>query len=167
MEQANLTRMALLAKRAQISLAVQGRDLLREKCAALCQEFFQTASAVVPESGGLEEPARVLDHVQAMITGGSGGLPPARPDGTDAGSRGKLIACAARLQRLEKEIRRTTRRLNALENSVIPRLQGECLCIETALQEQECQELLRLRHLKQAVEEENDQGEGIAAKPSA
>jgi V/A-type H+-transporting ATPase subunit D len=152
MEQANLTRMALLAKRAQISLAVQGRDLLREKCDALCQEFFQIAGAVVPGNGDLLEPARVLDYIQAAIATGSGDMSAARPGVAAAGLRDRLVACAAHLQCLEKEIRRTTRRLNALENLLIPRLQKECLCIEAALQEQERQELLRLRRLKQAIE---------------
>jgi vacuolar-type H+-ATPase subunit D/Vma8 len=149
MEQANLTRMMLLAKRAQISLALQGRDLLREKCDALSQKFFQVASTVLPDNGDLEEPAHVLDYIQSMITDSSGDLSAATPDGADAGARGELIACAACLQRLEKEIRRTNRQLTALEDSVIPRLQKECLCIETALQEQERQELLRLHSLKQ------------------
>jgi vacuolar-type H+-ATPase subunit D/Vma8 len=153
MEQANLSRVTLLAKRAQISLAVQGRDLLQEKRDALCREFFQIASAFVPDNGGLEEPARVLDCIHNMIKESSSGLLTGAPGGPDAELQARLIASAECLQLLEREIRRTTRRLNALENSVIPRLEKECFCIETALQEQERQELLRLRRLRQAIEE--------------
>jgi V/A-type H+-transporting ATPase subunit D len=57
MEQVNPTRMELLAKRAQIDLAQQGRDLLKEKRNALWKEMMRTADVVVRESGEVEQVA--------------------------------------------------------------------------------------------------------------
>jgi V/A-type H+-transporting ATPase subunit D len=57
MEQINPTRMELLAKRAQITLAQQGRDLLKEKRNALWKELMKTADVVLRESAELESVA--------------------------------------------------------------------------------------------------------------
>ena len=46
MEQVKPTRMELMKKKAQIKLAEQGRDLLREKMDALIQEFFNIMESV-------------------------------------------------------------------------------------------------------------------------
>lgn len=48
------TRMALLATRLQISLARQGRDLLKEKRNALMKVLMQVADTVLQESDALE-----------------------------------------------------------------------------------------------------------------
>lgn len=57
MEQVNPTRMELLAKRAQIALAQQGRDLLKEKRNALWKELMKTADVVMRGSNELEQVA--------------------------------------------------------------------------------------------------------------
>jgi V/A-type H+-transporting ATPase subunit D len=70
MDQVNPTRMELLAKRAQIALAQQGRDLLKEKRNALWQELLKTADVVMRESGELEQVAgqarRMLAWAEAL-----------------------------------------------------------------------------------------------------
>lgn len=154
MKHGNLTRLTLLAKRAQISLAIQGRDLLQEKSEALHREFFQIARAIAPDSGDLEEPARVLEYVKARLKDGDGGPSVAAPSSPDLQSR--PADDLARLQNLEREIRCTLRKLNALEDVMIPRLEAECLSIEAAIQEQEQQELLQLQRLRKTIEESNN-----------
>ena len=57
MEQVNPTRMELIKKNAQIKLAEQGRDLLREKMDALIQEFFNIMESVSKSRVDLESVA--------------------------------------------------------------------------------------------------------------
>lgn len=70
MKALNPTRMELLAKRAQIALAEQGRDLLKEKRNALWQELMKTADSVLRESGQVEQAAgearRALAQAEAL-----------------------------------------------------------------------------------------------------
>ena len=57
MEQVKPTRMELMKKKAQIKLAEQGRDLLREKMDALIQEFFRIMGSVSKSREELEAVA--------------------------------------------------------------------------------------------------------------
>jgi V/A-type H+-transporting ATPase subunit D len=70
MDTINPTRMELLAKRAQISLAELGRNLLKEKRSALWKELMRTAHQVMRGSDELEQAAsaarRALARAEAM-----------------------------------------------------------------------------------------------------
>lgn len=70
MRAVNPTRMELLAKRAQIALAQQGRDLLKEKRNALWKELMKTADVVMRESSEVEQIAsaarRALVQAEAL-----------------------------------------------------------------------------------------------------
>ncbi len=61
MEQVKPTRMELMKKKAQIRLAEQGRDLLREKMDALIQEFFKILSTVSDSRDELELVSQAAD----------------------------------------------------------------------------------------------------------
>src|SRR4030042_6571344 len=61
MEQVKPTRMELMKKKAQIKLAEQGRDLLREKMDALIQEFFKILTTVSNSREELEQVSRSAD----------------------------------------------------------------------------------------------------------
>ena len=61
MEQVKPTRMELMKKKAQIKLAEQGRDLLREKMDALIQEFFKILTTVSNSREELEQVSRAAD----------------------------------------------------------------------------------------------------------
>jgi V/A-type H+-transporting ATPase subunit D len=53
-----------------------------------------------------------------------------------------------RLRRIGEEIRKTSRRINALEQFLIPRLDGDVSRIELALEEREREDLARLKRFK-------------------
>jgi V/A-type H+-transporting ATPase subunit D len=53
----SVTRMELLARKAQIALATQGRDLLEQKRTALLKEFMRTADTALERSDALERTA--------------------------------------------------------------------------------------------------------------
>jgi len=57
-----------------------------------------------------------------------------------------------RVKRLGDEIRKTTRRVNALEQVVIPALKGQSSFIERTLEEREREDLFRLKRLKRMRE---------------
>ncbi|MBN1218665.1 MAG: V-type ATP synthase subunit D [Anaerolineae bacterium] len=206
MEQVRATRAELLAKKSQIALARQGRDLLKEKRNALMRELMRTAEQVMRSSDELEQSvgeatmtlavAEALDGPEAVrsaafAAGGqltlevSGanimGVPVpvieqksvARNPLTRGYSlptvSGRIDAVAEafeilldqiievaesemRLRRLAEEIGRTTRRVNALDNVLIPRLDAQRNYIQMVLEEREREDLFRLKRVKMKME---------------
>lgn len=63
-----------------------------------------------------------------------------------------LAESELRLRRPADELQKTSRRLNSLENILIPRLKAERDSIELALDERERAESFRLRRAKQLLE---------------
>lgn len=61
----------------------------------------------------------------------------------------RLAAHEVRLRRLSDEIGKTTRRVNALETVVIPRLEGEIRVIAGRMEERERQDRFRLKRIKE------------------
>jgi V/A-type H+-transporting ATPase subunit D len=60
----------------------------------------------------------------------------------------ELADSEMRLRRLAEEIGRTSRRVNALENVLIPRLTSQCDYIQMVLEEREREDLFRLKRVK-------------------
>ncbi len=199
MEQLIATRSELLARRAQIALATQGRDVLKEKREQLMEEFRKTADIVLAGGGALEEAAAVGRRALAVAEANDGvevvaaaalarspdvlieshgttvmGVRIAdlryKPLGRGRTARGyemsttsprvdrvaeqfeaelslllELATSELRLRRLVVEIGETTRRVNALESVVIPRLERERLQIQAVLDERERQDRFRLK----------------------
>jgi V/A-type H+-transporting ATPase subunit D len=206
MEQVAVTRAELLAKKKQIDLACQGRDLLKEKRNALLQEFMRTAEQVLRESSELERSvgesvlalalAEALDgpevvrsaafaaqgRVTLEVTGiNIMGVPvpliekksvargpldrgyslPGVSRRIDAVAEAfevqldlviELAASEMRLRRLAEEIGRTTRRVNALDNVLIPRLEAQRDYIQMVIEERERENLFRLKRVKVKLE---------------
>lgn len=205
MENVNPTRMALLAVKAQLGLAEQGRDLLKEKRNALLKEFMKIADAVMRTSDELEQAAanarralaraEALDGPEAVRSAAFAthgelslsvegafvmGVPVPIIEQKSAAraviDRGyslsgtsmridetaerfeaevdvliELAASELRLHRLADEIRKTSRRVNALENVLIPELYARRAYIEMILEERAREDLFRLKTVKRAI----------------
>lgn len=216
MDQLSATRSELLARRAQIALAMQGRDLLKDKRAALMREFGRLSASVLEAVEALgrhaAESERVLGEAvsfdggetvasAALAAAGDVGTrlsprsiagvrvvelehdPAARPRterGYSLAASTALIDAAASsfehqldllldvaatelsLRRLAEEITQTTRRVNALEHVVVPRLERERAAIQTALAERELEDRIRLRRARAAARRRHVASEAAA-----
>ena len=206
MEQVNPTRMELIKKNAQIKLAEQGRDLLREKMDALIQEFFHIMESVSKSRVELESVAGVAQRslltalaVDDSVTLKSASF--ATRKGLFLDIKGKnimgvpvpvlekkrfsksilergysIIKVSGRideaaekfemeldliiglaetetaLKRLGGEIQITRRRVNALEQIMIPELKKQLKYIKNAIDEREREDLFRLKKVKKIIE---------------
>lgn len=216
MDQVSATRSELLARRTRIGLAVQGRDLLKEKRSALMREFNRLSADAMAAMNDLEERARgaraslgeavALDGPEAVGSaalaardevgvrlasksvagvqivelehdpvgrarterGYSLSATTPRIDGVAEGFEtvveGLLdfVAVELSLRRLAEEITRTTRRVNALEHVVVPRLEDERDFIAMVLEERELENRVRLMRAKARAEARADQGRETA-----
>jgi len=206
MEQVKPTRMELMKKKAQIRLAEQGRDLLREKMDALIQEFFKILSTVSDSREELEQVSRAADlaltiaqavddpvtlksasfatrrSITVDITGRNiMGVPvpviekkrvsktmlergygiittSARIDETAERYEAeldlliKLAETETAMRRLGTEIQMNRRRVNALEQILIPELRSQAKYIKNAIEEREREDLFRLKKVKSILE---------------
>jgi V/A-type H+/Na+-transporting ATPase subunit D len=201
-EQLSATRSELLARRLRIALATQGRDLLKDKRAALLVEFGRLSTGVLEavetlgrraaESAGALSNAVAFDGPEAVgsaATAASGEIATCLSPKIVAGvsvvelehdrvsrartARGYSLAATTpridvaaasferqldllldvaaselSLRRLAGEIARTTRRVNALEHVVVPRLERERNAIAIVLAERELEDRIRLRRAR-------------------
>jgi V/A-type H+/Na+-transporting ATPase subunit D len=202
----SVTRMELLARKAQIVLARQGRELLEQKRSALFKEFLSTADIALVHSEALQQAA--MDAHQALARAESfAGSEMIRSAALAARSELSLEVTSAsvmgvkvphieqkrversmmgrgysivgtsttidemaavfeaevqaiiqmaetelRLMRLGAEIQSTSRRLNALDNLLIPRLETERDFIQMALDERERADHFRFKLMKRILE---------------
>jgi len=205
-EQVNPTRMELIKKRAQIKLAEQGRDLLREKMDALIQEFFHIMVSVSKSREELETAAvaaqrslcvaEAVDDLTALKSASFAtkrsltleirgknimGVPVPlveRKTVTKSvlergysmiGTSGRIDETAERyeaeldliiglaetetsLRRLGDEIQMNRRRVNALEQVLIPELKSQAKYIKISIEEREREDLYRLKKVKKILE---------------
>ena len=206
MEQVKPTRMELMKKKAQIRLAEQGRDLLREKMDALIQEFFKILSTVSDSRDELELVSQAADQAlliaQAtddLVTLKSAALATRRSITVDISGKNimgvpvpviekkrvsktllergygiittsaridetaeryeaeldlliKLAETETAMRRLGSEIQMNRRRVNALEQILIPELKGQAKYIKNAIEEREREDLFRLKKVKSILE---------------
>lgn len=206
MEQVHPTRMELIKKNAQIKLAEQGRDLLREKMDALIQEFFQIMLTVSKSREELEIAAvaaqrslcvaEAVDDIVALKSASFAtkraltldirgknimGVPVPLVERKTVsksvlergysmiGTSGRIDEAAERyeteldliiglaetetsLRRLGDEIQKNRRRVNALEQVLIPELKRQAKYIKVAIEEREREDLFRLKKVKKLLE---------------
>lgn len=213
MKNVSVTRMELLARRAQIALAQQGRELLEQKRTALMKEFLRIADTVIERSDALQDAAATARYAlaRAEAMAGTEAVQSAalasrdelllevatasvmgvkvphieqkrvtRPvlgrgysivgtsvsiDETASAFEAQvdsiiqLAESELRLKRLAAEIQRTSRRLNALDLLLIPRLEAERDFIQMALDERERSDHFRLKLVKRVLERSREQEE--------
>ena len=206
MEQVKPTRMELMKTRAQIRLAEQGRDLLRQKMDALIREFFLILSTVSESRDELEQVSRAADLALLIaeatddpVTLRSASFATRRSITVDIGGKNimgvpvpviekkrasrnlldrgyGIITTSARIdetaeryeaeldlliqlaetetamRRLGTEIQMTRRRVNALEQILIPELKQNAKYIKNAIDEREREDLFRLKKVKSILE---------------
>jgi V/A-type H+-transporting ATPase subunit D len=206
MEQVKPTRMELMKKKAQIKLAEQGRDLLREKMDALIQEFFKILSSVSDSRDELEQISQAADLALMIaeatddpLTLRSASFATRRSITVDISGKNimgvpvpviekkrvsksmlergyGIIATSARIdetaeryeveldlliklaetetamRRLGAEIQMNRRRVNALEQILIPELVSQARYIKNAIEEREREDLFRLKKVKSILE---------------
>ncbi|MBI4726515.1 V-type ATP synthase subunit D [candidate division TA06 bacterium] len=206
MENVSPTRMNLLGRKAQVSLAKQGVDLLKKKRDALVTDFFVVVKNSLASREQLNQTSQQAVELLNLAVAFEGRQPlessalPGRRDirlnvseknvwgikipevsaGSvvrDQFSRGYsptaatyrsikttdsfeqiidlLIVVAGsetRLKRLGSEIKKTTRRVNALEQVVIPRIYREMGYIKGVLEQREREDIFRLKMIKKKGE---------------
>jgi V/A-type H+/Na+-transporting ATPase subunit D len=206
MEQVKPTRMELMKTRAQIRLAEQGRDLLRQKMDALIREFFAILSTVSESRDELEQVSRAADLALLIaeatddpVTLRSASFATRRSITVDIGGKNimgvpvpviekkrasrkllergygiittsaridetaeryeaeldlliKLAETETAMRRLGTEIQMTRRRVNALEQILIPELKQNAKYIKNAIDEREREDLFRLKKVKSILE---------------
>ncbi len=206
MKKTSVTRMELLARKSQIALARQGRELLEQKRTALMKEFLRIADTVMERSDALQQAATDArqalaraesvagtESVHSAALASRSELPLQVTTASVMGvkvphieqkrvarsalGRGysivgtsttideaasafeieidsiiRLAESELRLTRLAAEIQRTSRRLNALDHLLIPRLENERDFIQMALDERERSDHFRLKLVKRVLE---------------
>jgi V/A-type H+-transporting ATPase subunit D len=220
MEQVKPTRMELMKTKAQIKLAEQGRDLLREKMDALIQEFFKILTTVSNSREELEQVSRSADFAlliaqavddpltlksasfatrKAITVDISGknimGVPvpviekkriskstlergygiistSSRIDETAERFEAELdllielAETETAMRRLGAEIQMNRRRVNALEQILIPELKNQAKYIKNAIEEREREDLFRLKKVKTIIERKKKTAKKKNLQPS-
>lgn len=205
MEQVSPTRMELIQKNAQIKLAEQGKDLLKEKMDALIQEFFLTMETVSKSRDNLEILAisakqsllaaqgaddvvtlkstsfatrrqilldikgknimgvpvpviekqsvarNVIDRGYSIIGVSSRIDETAEKYEAELDIIINLAETETALRRLGTEIQMTRRRVNALEQIMIPELKRQAKYIKITIEEREREDLFRLKKVKKIL----------------
>ena len=206
MEQVRPTRMELMKIKAQIKLAEQGRDLLRQKMDALIQEFFKLLGTVSESRDELEQVSQAADlslmlaeAVDDPVTLRSASFATRRSITVDISGKNimgvpvpviekkrvsknmlergygiittsaridetaeryeleldlliKLAEIETAMRRLGAEIQMNRRRVNALEQILIPELKTQEKYIENTIDEREREDLFRLKKVKSIME---------------
>ena len=204
MEQVSPTRMNLLTRKAQIKLAQQGIDLLKNKRDALVQEFFSIVQTLLSSRDELEGVTYRAYHslviakaIDGEATINSAAMAGKRDITMEISTRNvwgvtipsvekvnferymlgrgynitgvstriqiaadrfeatmnllmELASTEVLLRRIGNEIKKTTRRVNALEQNLVPELKTQVRFIRDTLEERAREDTFRLKRLKKS-----------------
>lgn len=145
------------------ALVIGDRDEVRRSLAvqpAQAEVTWQTRM-------GVTYPATAATRLPAVVTGGSAAYPPAVEACGQALRDGVAHAAAlAAYQRVDDELERTQRRLRAIRNRWIPRLEAQLHGLDVSLDQAEREELTRLRWSRPATPRSSGRdGPGRLASP--
>jgi V/A-type H+-transporting ATPase subunit D len=138
---AESVRSAALASRGAFELEVTTRNVMGVRIPHIEQKnvsrsFLERGYSIVGTSISIDETASAFEQeVEAII---------------------RLAETELRLSRLGNEIQRTSRRLNALDHFLIPRLKAEQDFIQMALDERERADHFRLKLVKRSLERKRE-----------
>lgn len=76
----------------------------------------------------------------------------------------QVAATEIKLKKIGEEIKKTTRRVNALEQVVVPRIRSEIRYISAVLEQRAREDIFRLKRIKKKLE--SKERAGVAAPPS-
>jgi V/A-type H+-transporting ATPase subunit D len=186
MRKISTTRAELLAHKEQLILARQGRNLLEQQSATRASRALARAEAVagveavrsaaLAARGDLPLNLKMMNvmgikipHIEhrtaarSMMNRGYAlsGTSVSIDEAASAFEEEieailQLAESELRLTRLAREIQRTSRRLNALENHLIPRLEEEEKYIQNALDERERSDHFRMKLIKGLLQQKAD-----------
>jgi V/A-type H+-transporting ATPase subunit D len=185
MNEISPTRMNLMNRRSQLGLASRGMMLLEKKRDALVQEFVANVHEALEARRQLYQTAQEAHRTLMLAKAFDGpetveslslGMPvrfsaQATVDnvwGTRVArlaiessreiTMSPLIRVAnteARLRRIAAEVKKTARRVNALQQAVIPVIRSQIHFIQQALDQQEQEDIFRLKRIKTKLEAKN------------
>lgn len=135
-------RSAAMAARGELPLAVQTTNVMGVSVPVIEQK--RVSRSVLGRGYALAGTSVTVDEAAAAFE-------------TEVECLLKLAESELRLKRLAGEIQRISRRANALEHVILPRLQGERNAIEMALDERERADHFRLKRVKRALEQKRRQ----------
>lgn len=137
-------RSAALAARSDLSLNIKMVNVMGIKIPhveqrSVIRSVINRGYAISGTSVAIDEAAAAFEEeVEAILT---------------------LADSELRLARLSREIQRTSRRLNALENHLIPRLEEEKKFIQMALDERERSDHFRFKLIKRVLQQKGEHTE--------
>src|SRR3990170_3483796 len=174
------TRMNLLQRKQQARIAGQGVDLLKRKRDALVADFFNIVRQSLAareqltkaageayillalakawegreslEAAAMADRREVLVDIEVRNVWGTK-IPEGAANFEEVvAAILEVAATEIRLRKIGEEIKKTTRRVNALEQVVIPRLRGEIRFITAVLEQRAREDVFRLKRIKQKLE---------------
>jgi len=135
-------RSAAMATRSDLPVNIHAVNVMCIKIPHIDQRanrrtILRLANSITGTSVAIDEAASAFEHeIEAIL---------------------QLAESELRMARLSKEIQRTSRRLNALENHLIPHLEEEEKFIRMALDERERSDHFRLKLVKQKIQQKSDE----------
>src|SRR3972149_6441374 len=147
------TRMNLLQRRNTLRVAVQGVDLLKRKRDALVADFFKIVREALAARERLTAAAREAYVFLSLAKA------------VEGKETLEVAATEIKLKKIGEEIKKTTRRVNALEQVVIPRIRGEIRYIAAVLEQRAREDVFRLKRIKKKLEAKERRAAPAAIRP--